>query len=515
MMMSASKGKFHHNNNNGHSGSRTFLPSQSMFHACQESSMLFNEFVRRNINSFEQRRRAEFTRGDNSLKQLPAATNNFPRQPLPTKLQLKIEVQGSDFASLHDGREAWAVNDSLAAIMEDTKCMLLFADQNDPNAESMGFFNQVTIIGDMPNIDCAMDRIREFSPITVAISLKNVKDQFKREDLAQLIRQWCLGDELGLFSRVQFSILFPPNPFIITQSEDANSLSLVVRGSRKDHKMMVNACEALLKLLFTENCREQFFAALEIPVSQRRMIVGSPEGVLISAISSETKATIHFPSSSSDCSLTYSTYLLSGSADSVIRAVRMIQDVSPVRIEFDVEHSDVVFPMCTSEEQHRELDMFDSERGVIVQVRKSAYEGSFRMRHEQMRHSLTLMTSEENVKNLYVVRSQLLLESHWGREPCVQRVLTSPRFLEYLKVLVMESAVRAYIGDGKVISVCRCRVHQQGFQQQQQQVAETCNASANIVENDMTNGRLSIDECDGGYVPELHTQMLFALHRLS
>ncbi|KAL3103142.1 hypothetical protein niasHS_002328 [Heterodera schachtii] len=467
---------------------------KSMFHACQESSMLFNEFVRRNINSFEQRRRAEFIRGDNSLKQLPAALNNFPRQPLPTKLQLKMEIQGSDFASLHDGREAWAANDSLAAIMEDTKCMILFADQNDPNAESMGFFNQVTIIGDMPNIDCAMDRIREFAPITVAISLRNVKDQFRREDLAQLIRQWCLTDELRQFSRVQFSILFPPNPFVIAPREEANCLSLVVRGSRKDHKLMINACETLMKLLFPENCREQFFAALEIPVSQRRMVVGSPEGVLISAISSETKATIHFPSSSSDCSsLAYSTYLLSGSADSVIRAVRMIQDISPVRIEFDIEHSDIVFPMCTNEEQHRELDMFDNERGVIVQVRKSAYEGSFRMRHEQMRHSLTLMTSEENIKNLYAVRNQLLKESHWAREAPTQRLFATPRFLEFLKVLVMESAVRAYIGDGKVISVCRCRAHSQGLQHHQK-MAGTCNTSADLVENDLTNGCPSNDD---------------------
>lgn len=57
-----------------------------------------------------------------------------------------MEVQGSDFASLHDGREAWAVNDSLSAIMDETKCMILFADQNDPKVDSAGMFNQALTI---------------------------------------------------------------------------------------------------------------------------------------------------------------------------------------------------------------------------------------------------------------------------------------------------------------------------------------------------------------------------------
>jgi len=67
-----------------------------------------------------------------------------------------------------------------------------------------------------------------------------------------------------------------------------------------------------------------FFAYLKIPVSQRRMMVGSPEGVLISAISTQTNATIHFPSSEKS---TFMNYYLSGTALSVVHAVRAIQVV--------------------------------------------------------------------------------------------------------------------------------------------------------------------------------------------
>jgi hypothetical protein len=95
------------------------------------------------------------------------------------------------------------------------------------------------------------------------------------------------------------------------------------------------------------------------------------------------------------------------------------------------------------------------------------------------------MTSEENIQNLYKVRQQLLDETCWKQErPTKQQNLqngknstSAPRYMDYLKVpfhfnnkcisieymyflymqvLVMESAMRAYIGERKVISVCCC-----------------------------------------------------------
>ena len=54
-----------------------------------------------------------------------------------------MEVQNSDFCSLHNGREAWAVNDSLSDIIKDTDCMLQFANQQDESSEEIGLFNQV------------------------------------------------------------------------------------------------------------------------------------------------------------------------------------------------------------------------------------------------------------------------------------------------------------------------------------------------------------------------------------
>jgi len=57
-----------------------------------------------------------------------------------------MEVQSSDFASLHDGREAWGVNDSLSEIIKDTNCIVQFADQYGTLSEANGIFNQVTLL---------------------------------------------------------------------------------------------------------------------------------------------------------------------------------------------------------------------------------------------------------------------------------------------------------------------------------------------------------------------------------
>uniref|UniRef100_A0A915N589 GLD-3 KH5 domain-containing protein n=1 Tax=Meloidogyne javanica TaxID=6303 RepID=A0A915N589_MELJA len=413
-MSATSKARFQQNRRHSSSTSSATPPSVhsqfgSMFHSCQESASLYNEFVRRNIDCFEQKRRAEYVRY--------------------------------------------------------TDCMLQFANQQDESSEEVGLFNQVTIIGELSNVDLAMNRIRALCPITIATPLKNLKDDIECKDLAELIRQWQKCDDLREFSRM-------------------NNPSLVFRASRKDSKMLAAACEAMTKLLFKE--RPLFFAYLKIPVSQRRMMVGSPEGVLISAISTQTNATIHFPSSEKS---TFMNYYLSGTALSVVHAVRAIQDISPVHIEFEAENNHLVSALLQTSEDHRELDQFDIERAVIIQLRKSVYEGGFRLELEEMRHSLTLMTSEENIQNLYKVRQQLLIEPCWKHDRLQKNSKSGPKYLEYLKVLVMESSVRAYIGQGnKVISVCRCR-NQRLLQQQAQQKQDIIiNNGGGIADKNNNNG---------------------------
>ncbi|KAF7637443.1 KH_10 domain-containing protein [Meloidogyne graminicola] len=467
-MSAASKARFNNrrNSSSASSGTPPSVHSQfgSMFHSCQESASLYNEFIRRNIDCSEQKRRAEYVRCHHMATQQHLASSpivSLPRQNIPNKVRLTIEVQSSDFCSLHNGREAWAVNDSLSDIIKDTDCMLQFANIQDETSEQMGIFNQVTIIGELTNVDIAMNRIRALCPITIATPLYNLKDEIESKDVADLIRQWQKSEEYREHSLVQFSLLYPPTPFSLMNNTEIdipmNIPFLVLRASRKDcGKTMAGACEAVTKLLFKE--RPLFFAYLKIPISQRRMIVGSPEGALISAISTNTNATIHFPSSDKSTFNDKSTsnYYLSGAAGSVVHAVRSIQDISPVRIEFEVENNHLVSALSQTNEDHRELDQFDLERAVIVQFRKSVYEGGFRLELEDMRHSLTLMTSEENIHNLYIVRQHLLIEPCWKNDRFQKN--NKPKYLEYLKVLVMESYMRSYIGLGnKVISVCRCR----------------------------------------------------------
>jgi hypothetical protein len=79
--------------------------------------------------------------------------------------------------------------------------------------------------------------------------------------------------------------------------------------------------------LFTFQPRQTFYAYLKIPASQRRMIAGSPEGVLVRAISTQTNATIHYQnrSKSSTVSPSSTNYYLSGAAAAVIQAVKALQ----------------------------------------------------------------------------------------------------------------------------------------------------------------------------------------------
>lgn len=89
-------------------------------------------------------------------------------------------------------------------------------------------------------------------------------------------------------------------------------------------------------------------------------------------------------------------YLISGTAKSVLvatkcfqvrssvcrRTQRLLQAISPVRLQFDVEQTDLYHPPA---EANREYDRFDTEYSVITSVRKSAYEGAFRLDSEHMR----------------------------------------------------------------------------------------------------------------------------------
>lgn len=118
-----------------------------------------------------------------------------------------------------------------------------------------------------------------------------------------------------------------------------------------------------------------------------------------------------------------------------------------MRIEFEAEDEHLMNP---AKDVHRELDLFDIERAVIVQLRKSTYEGDFRYEQEGMRvclfilnlnlsilmhfqHTLTLMTSEENVQSLYKVRRQLLVEDCWKQEGSPKKK-SHPAYMDFLKV---------------------------------------------------------------------------------
>lgn len=54
-------------------------------------------------------------------------------------------------------------------------------------------------------------------------------------------------------------------------------------------------------------------------------------------------------------------------------------------MEFDVENYQLARPILSSQEKKREYDHFDTEHNVIITMRKSQYEGEFRLDGEDYR----------------------------------------------------------------------------------------------------------------------------------
>uniref|UniRef100_A0A915E208 GLD-3 KH5 domain-containing protein n=1 Tax=Ditylenchus dipsaci TaxID=166011 RepID=A0A915E208_9BILA len=365
----------------------------NMFHSSQQSSAMLNESRQQNLLCFEQMRQFMSC---NYRFQMTGAT--LPRPSLPRTIKMTMEVQNNDFASL------------------------------------------VTICGEFPSIDEAQRRIRNLSPITIAISLKCVKTALARsvaagKSLSSFVMDWCAPQgKLSRFGRIHFNVAQAPNWYSRSVGKDP---FLIIRGSYSDREEILKASKEACILLFDLAVKNEFCARLEIPVLQRRWVVGSPDGVLMRTISTMSGATIHFPVSSKG--LTPTSYYITGCAESCLEAVRMFYAVSPVRLDFEVDnlHLNKQIPS----EKSREFDCFDTKHNVIISMRKSQYEGGFRLENEKMRHSVSLMTSEENLNNMYAVRRVLLKDKMYRAEKAPSnRRAGRPCFIDYLRVLVAEAA---------------------------------------------------------------------------
>ncbi|KAI1713383.1 defective in germ line development protein 3 [Ditylenchus destructor] len=411
-----------------------------MYHASQESSAMLSEHRRKNLAFFDQKRHAELHHNESRLGYLPRL---LQRHPMPGLIKMTMEVQCNDFGSLIGPREAWSLNDSIADIMNDTDCVIYFADQYVENAEKcLRNFNQVTILGKFPQIDEAQRRIRNLSPISVEISLKSMKKGVVESVSGSNLNCWLVEarvTSLADFPRIHFDIVR-----VLSYTNNDQDFVLLIRGSCCDWEELQKACKKIRDLLFDSRSRPLFSSRMEIPVSLRRWIVGSPDGVLMRTISTLSSAVIHFPISSKGQSPT--SYFITGSAAAVISAVKMFYDLGHVSMEFDVENFQLANPIVSAPNAHREYDYFDIEHNVILSLRASQYEGEFRLEHEQMRHTISLMTSEENLNNLYIVRRRLLNERVYQKEKLPpNRRKHRPRFSDYLRVLIIEASKKQRI----------------------------------------------------------------------
>ncbi|CAK5011408.1 unnamed protein product [Meloidogyne enterolobii] len=103
-MSATSKARFQQNRRHSSSTSSATPPSVhsqfgSMFHSCQESASLYNEFVRRNIDCFEQKRRAEYVRCHHMAAQQHLSSppiGSLPRVNFLAVRQLRIRTCGCD-----------------------------------------------------------------------------------------------------------------------------------------------------------------------------------------------------------------------------------------------------------------------------------------------------------------------------------------------------------------------------------------------------------------------------------
>ncbi|KAK6737058.1 hypothetical protein RB195_019639 [Necator americanus] len=376
---------------------------EQFFHISQQSAKMSVEHSRRVQLSNELKRRADIQHyREYSMK--PSTL----RQPAVDieRVTLTMEVTYSDYEEMFTKRILRGTSESCANIMMETNTIIQFPDRDEPNPDFMhqiSFFfycNAVTITGNLTAVEQARLRLRKFCPIVLMFALS---ERLREGVPANRLNNWMKEKiDDGTINFPTLSIQVLPHSLSATFKDPVVRVS----GRVGDEELLLQACQRLRDLLFVPEVADKvsFSTHMEVPAAQRSQLVGTPDGAQLLVISRVTKALLHFPSHSDEASQTLFFYF-TGQPDSILKARRYVQGLLPMQLCFHAGSEDL---RARIDPENRLIKFYDEVLRVSVRVVPSDLESLSMLPGDQMRHFISLRTSEYNVGALYAVMRRVL-----------------------------------------------------------------------------------------------------------
>ncbi|RCN41564.1 hypothetical protein ANCCAN_12504 [Ancylostoma caninum] len=415
---------------------------EQFFHMSQQSAKMCIEHNRRTLLSNELKRRAdiqhyrEYTMKPTTLRQVGKKTITQAAVDVE-RVTLTMEVTYSDYEEMFTKRILNGTTESCANIMMETNTIIQFPDRDEPTPDFMhqASFFFVTITGNLTDVEEARIRLRKFCPVVLmfavsetlregvpvtrlsywlkekiedgSINFPNLNIQVLPHSLSTTFKDPVIrvsgrvGDEQLLLQACEClrDLLFVP--------EVADKDPVIrVSGRVGDEQLLLQACERLRDLLFVPEVADKisFSTHMEVPAAQRSQLVGTPDGAQLLVISRVTKALLHFPSHSDEASQTLFFYF-TGQPESILKARRYVQGLLPMQLCFHAGSEDL---RARIDPENRLIKFYDEVLRVSVRVVPSDLESLSMLPGDQMRHFISLRTSEYNVGALYAVMRRVL-----------------------------------------------------------------------------------------------------------
>ncbi|KJH47253.1 hypothetical protein DICVIV_06654 [Dictyocaulus viviparus] len=383
-------------------------PPEQFFHISQQSTKVSVDYNRRKRLSNELKRRADIEHyRDRNVKPASLHQEGVDIE----RVTLTMEVTYSDYEEMFTKRTLRGTTESCANIMFETNTIIQFPDRDEINPDfihqvglnlstDLLYYNVVTITGNLADVEEARIRLRKFCPVVLMFAVS----ERLREDVAAVgLNQWLKG-------RIEDGSINFPNILIqaLPHSMSASFKDPVIRISGRigDENLLLQTCEHLRELLFAPEVADKvsFSTHMEVPATQRSQLVGTPDGAQLLVISRFTKALLHFPSHSEESSQTLFFYF-TGQPESVLKARRFVQGLLPMQLCFHAGSEDL---RARIEAENRMIKFYDEVLRVSVRVVPSDLESLSALPGDQMRHYISLKTSEYNVGALYAVMRRVL-----------------------------------------------------------------------------------------------------------
>ncbi|KAK6018072.1 hypothetical protein OSTOST_16388, partial [Ostertagia ostertagi] len=349
---------------------------------------------RRTRLSNELKRRADIERYRESVVK-PASL----RQELVDveQVTLTMEVTYSDYEEMFTKRTLSNTEESCANIMLDTNTIIQFPDRDEPNPD---FIHQVTITGHLTGVEEARIRLRKFCPLVLMFAVsERLREGVPYKKLNCWIKEKIEDGSLNFPTLVIQAL---PQPVSTSFKEPV----IRITGRVADEELLLQACERLRELLFIPEAAEKisFSTHMEVPAAQRSQLVWDTGWSTTAGHLSFYKSVTTFSFSLGGIVANF-IFLFYGQPESILRARRYVQGLLPMQLCFHAGNEDL---RAQIKEDTRMIQFYDEMLRVSVRVIPSDLESLSALPGDQMRHFISLRTSEYNVGALYAVMRRIL-----------------------------------------------------------------------------------------------------------